>query len=162
MRIDDDSGCSPMILNHVKRAVQIPADFVVNTHTISPGFDEDRSVGVRVFDHQMMIEFQLCTAAQGFRDRGTHGEVRYEMPVHDIDMKHLDSGCCRHARTSSAQTEKIRRENGRNDLKHVCLLVTCALSDCCRHVPHGLTSHGCDDSAITPVEHGGNASILPR
>ena len=82
----------PVILNHVQSPVQVPADFVMNTDAIGARFDEDRRVGVRIFNHQMVIEFQRVNLRRDSVIGSSHGEVRNEMAVHDVDMDHAGAG----------------------------------------------------------------------
>ncbi len=98
--------------------IQIPADLLMHAHAIRTRLDENRSVGVRVLDHQMMIQFDVREPPDGFSNRRAHCEIRHEMTVHDVHMDHLGARFF-HAPDFLAQSCKVRREYGWENLHYV-------------------------------------------
>jgi len=115
--INDHARLSPVILNHVQSPIEIPADFVMYADTIRPGFDEDRCVGVRILNHEVVVEFERGELTQGFRDGCSHGEVGNKMTVHDVDVNHADAGLLNSAHFLT-QTCEVGSEDGWNNLEH--------------------------------------------
>jgi hypothetical protein len=104
-------------VNNLQRPIQIPADFVMYAYAVGARLDENRSVRVGVFDHQVMVEFELCEAAQRFGNGRTHREIGHKMAVHDVYVEHLHSSRL-NTPDILTQPDKIRSENGGNDLNH--------------------------------------------
>jgi hypothetical protein len=75
-----------MTLNQVQRAIQMPAGFLMHRNPIRASLGECGNEFVRIFDHQMAIERQFRNPAQRFDHRRTNGEIRDEMPVHNIHV----------------------------------------------------------------------------
>ena|SRR5690349_592303 len=71
----------------------------------------------------MVVEFEPGEAADRLSYRSAHCEVRDEMPVHDVDVKHFDTSFF-NAPNIFAQPNEICRENGRNDLSHTTTLLS--------------------------------------
>ena len=68
-RIDHDAGLSALFPDHVQRPVQIPADLIMHADAIGARLDKDRSIGIWIFNHQMMIQFDVREAPEGFSNR---------------------------------------------------------------------------------------------
>src|SRR5581483_292738 len=91
--IDHHARARSVVLNHMQRAIQVSANLIMHANAIGSSFDEDGGISVRVFDHQVMIELQFGkTPPQRFRDGGAHGEVRYEVSIHDVNVDHANAG----------------------------------------------------------------------
>src|SRR5687767_2029388 len=68
-------------------------------------------VTLRLFDHQMHIQREICDSTTGFHDKGSHRNVGNKVPIHHIDVKPIRAGRF----TSSdllPETREISRENG--------------------------------------------------
>ena len=55
---------------------------------VRAGFDENGSIAVGIGNHEVQIQLEGGDPADGFDDGRTHGEVRHEMSIHDVDMEH--------------------------------------------------------------------------
>ena len=64
-----------------------------------------------------MIKFDVAKAPEGFSNRRAKRKIRYEMAVHDIDVKHLNAGRFDTADVFT-QTCEIGGENGWKNLQH--------------------------------------------
>ena len=84
--------------------------------------DEYRRVCVRVFNHKMMIEFDVRDAPDGFSNRRSHGEIRDKMAVHNVDVNHLDAGLL-DACNFLTQAREVGCQYGGYDLNHSQLLL---------------------------------------
>ncbi len=99
--------------NQVQRAIQVHASFLMHGNPIGAGFGKGRDVVVWIFDHQVAIEGHLCNRfAQRRHDRRADGEVRNEMPVHDVEMQDRASAVDGGERFG-AELREIGGKNGR-------------------------------------------------
>jgi hypothetical protein len=46
--------------DQMQRTIQVPASFLMHGNPISPGVGKLRNKLVRIFDHQVAVERQLC------------------------------------------------------------------------------------------------------
>jgi hypothetical protein len=92
----------------------------MHAHAIGPGLDEDGRKGVGILDHEMMIQFDVGKAPEGFSNRRAYRKIRHKMSIHDIHMQHLDTGCF-HAADVFTQTREIGSEYGWKNLQHEVL-----------------------------------------
>ena len=116
--IDNNTRLGAVILDHMERAVEVAAHFVVHTDTVGARLDEDGRIGIGVLDHQMMVKLEIFERTpDGFGDGGPHGEVGDEVAVHDVDVNHAGAGLL-DGLDLFAQTRKVSRENGWDDLNH--------------------------------------------
>ena len=69
---------------------------------------------LRVFDHQMNIQFQLRSVPNRLNHRGSKGEIRHKMAVHHIQMKDPCSGFFQDANVA-LEVHKICSQQGRNN-----------------------------------------------
>jgi hypothetical protein len=72
--------------------VQISADFIMHTHAIGTRFDEDGGVGIGVLNHEMMIQFDVGEAPEGFSYWRAERKIRNKVAIHDVHMQHFDAG----------------------------------------------------------------------
>ena len=88
---------------------------------VGAGFQKPRKLVERVADHQMDVERQLRDLLQLLDHRNAHGEVRHEMPVHDVDV-HIARPALFDDADVARQVHEVRRQDGRSDfhrLEHV-------------------------------------------
>jgi hypothetical protein len=77
-----------MITDMVQRTVQVDASFLVHRNPIRAGLDESRDEFIGIFDHQVAIKRQVGRLPQRLDHRRANGQIRYKMPIHDIDVDH--------------------------------------------------------------------------
>ena len=59
---------------------------------VRTGLTELPDIAYGFRDHQMRVKEQVCRLSHGFQNRNSHGNIGYEMSVHDIEMKPLCPG----------------------------------------------------------------------
>src|SRR5215475_3288521 len=101
----------------LKRPMEVNAGFLVHGNVVGPGRHEIGNIKVRVFNHQVDVEFSLRHLAEGRHERRSHGQIRDEMAVHDIDVNH---GCAATFDSMDVVGEvgEIGGQDGRDDLCH--------------------------------------------
>ena len=72
----------------MQRTVQMRTSFLVYGYPSGASGGEVRNVQVRVFDHQVAIQWQISIFSQRLYNRRAHGEIGDKMSVHDIYMDH--------------------------------------------------------------------------
>ena len=95
-------------LDRLYRAMEMWTGFHMHREIVRTSFGElgDEGVGVRY--HEMDIERQLSDFSERRHDRRTDGQIRNEMPVHDIDMEEVSPRPF-HGRHLVCQSGKVRR-----------------------------------------------------
>ena len=74
--------------NQVQRAIQVHARFLVHRNPGRAGFGESGNEVVGILNHQVAVEGNTGNCfAQRRDDRRADGDVRHEMPVHDVHMQ---------------------------------------------------------------------------
>src|SRR5690606_1511652 len=71
-------------------------------------------VAVRLGDHQVNVERQVRHRADGLDDDRPHGNVRYKVPIHHIDMDEVSSGSFRGPDLIAEAREVCRQYGGCN------------------------------------------------
>jgi hypothetical protein len=99
-------------------AIEIAADLPMNAYAVGARFNKDRSVRVRILNHEVMIQLDARELPEGFSNWGPHRKVRDEMAVHDVHVEHLDTGFL-HFANFLTEAGKIGSEDGGNNLEHV-------------------------------------------
>jgi len=87
--IDDDAGLHAMLLDQLKRPVEVTADLLVDGDHVRAGLGEGGDEVVGLLDHEMAVERQLGDRSQRLDHGRTEGDVWNEVAVHHI---HMDDG----------------------------------------------------------------------
>ena len=64
----------------------------MDRHDVRASLDEGLEIGIGRRDHQVHVEGQRAVPAQRAHQRGAEGDVRHEMPVHDVEMQPVGAG----------------------------------------------------------------------
>jgi hypothetical protein len=72
----------------MERAVEMHASLLMNGNPIRASFSEFSNEKIRIFDHQVAIERDFDRFTKPLHNGWTNGDVRDEVAVHDVDMKH--------------------------------------------------------------------------
>ena len=100
-----------MVLYQMKGSVQMPARFLCTDIQSTPA---SANTGINSSDSQSSgaVERQLCHFTERLDDRRSDGEVRNEMPIHDVDMNHTRTTFAG-GMHMLAKPGKISRKDGR-------------------------------------------------
>ena len=79
---------------------------------LGTGIDISRRPHVGILNHEMRVERQVAHLAQRLDHRHTHGEIRHEMVVHDVDVDAVGGLDASHL---PAHVGEIGIENARGD-----------------------------------------------
>ena len=116
-RVDDHSGLASVCRDQMKGAIKMDAGFLVDGDPISAGFGKRGYELVRLFDHEMTIEWNFRDFAKRSYDRGPDRDVRDEMTIHNVHVKNggspFDSGLGFRTKAS-----EVSRQNGGSKFDH--------------------------------------------
>jgi len=82
-------GLDAVFLDQLNRAMEMRTGFHVNREIIRSSFGELGDKGIGVCDHEVDVERHLGDFSERRHNRWTDGQIRHEMPVHNIDMKEI-------------------------------------------------------------------------
>ncbi len=99
----------------MKRAVGVRASLRVDAYDVRTGLCKGGNERVGRRDHQMHIQHGRHMRADRLHQWRPKGEVRYEMPVHHIDM-HPVAALCFDRADFHAETGEVGAEYRRGDL----------------------------------------------
>ena len=88
--------------------------FGMNGDDIGTRFGKIAHIGIDGRDHQMHIENLGAVRAQGFNDSRANRQIRYEMPVHHIDMNIIRARCINRADLLPQFGKVCGKNRGRN------------------------------------------------
>jgi hypothetical protein len=69
--------------------MEVRTGFHVNRQIVCSSLGELGDKGVGVCDHEVDVKRQLGNFSERRHNWWTDGQIRHEMPVHDIDMKEV-------------------------------------------------------------------------
>jgi hypothetical protein len=119
-RVYDHSGFTSVGGDQMKRAIEMNAGFAVDGDPISPGFGKCGYELVRLFNHEMTIEWNFRDFAKRSYDGGPDRDVRDEMAIHNVHVENggspFDSGL-----DFRPETSKVSRKDGGSKFDHGCL-----------------------------------------
>ncbi len=84
--VERDAGPGAEVANRLQRAVEMRAGLGVDGQDVGAGLGKGGQVGIDRGDHQVDVERRPDMRPDGFDQRRAEGDVRHEMPVHDVDM----------------------------------------------------------------------------
>ena len=90
------------------------ARFGVERNQIRPGIRESLQIGINRGDHQMHIKGDGGVAAQRLDQRWPKGDVRDEMPIHNVQMQPIRA-CCGHGTHFLTEFGEIGGQKRRGD-----------------------------------------------
>src|SRR5262245_24869324 len=95
--------------------------FEMDRDHIGPGRHELGDIALGLHDHQVDVEGQACALADRRHDGRADRDIRYESPVHDIDVKLIGAGGL-DTRDVGAERGEVGREDRGRDLDHVAVI----------------------------------------
>jgi hypothetical protein len=116
-RVYDYSGFASVRCDQMKGAIEMDAGFLVDGDPISPGFGKCGDELVRLFHHEMTIEWNFRDFAKRSYDRRPDRDVRDEMTIHNVHVENggspFDSGL-----GFRAEASEVSRQDGGSELDH--------------------------------------------
>src|SRR5260370_8771266 len=88
-RVYDHSGLASVRCDQMKGAIEMDAGFLVDRDPSSAGFGKCVYELVRLFNHEMTIEWNFRDFAKRSYDGGPDRDVRDEMTIHNV---HVETG----------------------------------------------------------------------
>ena len=109
-RVERDARPGSQLANLRQRALQMRRRLDVDRDDVGARPHEIADGALRLHDHQVDVEWEPRTLADGLHHHRADGEIRHEVAVHDVDVKLIGP-----ARFDPLDVVGERREIGRED-----------------------------------------------
>lgn len=96
VRVKGDTGKHIGILNERNSTMQMSTCFIMNGKHISTCILESMDIAVRLFNHQVGIEWLLRQAADSLDHWDSERDIRHKHTVHNVEMDPFGLGSVKH------------------------------------------------------------------